>query len=137
MMTPTTAVRLTGLVWLAMSCILLSKGFALLSLPFLMLGCLIGFFKGFFILKKTAHRISSKIFSLNEPVSLRNLYPLSYWILIGFMSSLGFVFNFIGISNFARGFIDAAIGTALATGSIFYFNYQNPKPSLPEKKNVL
>lgn len=137
MLTPTFAIRLTGLIWLVMGSFLLFKGFSLLSPSLLFLSCGIGLLKGYFIMRKTALRISYRIFAQEVPLTLKNIYPPSYWFLIALMGSLGFFFNLFALPLAVRGFIDAAVGTALAVGATFYFKISNLKPSLPEKKSVL
>jgi hypothetical protein len=137
MLTQTAAIRLTGLFWLIMSSFLLFKGFSLLSPSLLILGCVVGMLKGYFIMKRTALRISNRILEQSLPLSLKTIYPLSYWFLIALMASLGLFFNLLALPPIIRGVIDTAVGTALLFGAIFYFKIPNLKPSLPEKKNLL
>jgi hypothetical protein len=91
-------------------------------------GSMIGFLKGRFVLAKTAKRVVSRIASQSLPIRFKNAYSPSYWILIGFMMALGMVFRFLPIPIDIRGLIDIAIGSALISGSIFYFKAAKAMP---------
>jgi len=82
---------------------------------------LIGFCKGRFILSKTARRVCHRILSLTPPIQLHQVYSLSYAFLILGMMGLGVTLKFLPIPTDVRGMIDAAVGAALVTGSMFYF----------------
>ncbi|MCC6127628.1 MAG: hypothetical protein IT584_00290 [Chlamydiae bacterium] len=84
-------------------------------------GVLIGFCKGHFVLSKTAKRICLRILSLKLPIQLRQVYSPSYAFLILGMRGLGMGLRFLPIPMDFRGMIDVAIGSALITGSMFYF----------------
>ncbi|MBI5272673.1 MAG: hypothetical protein HY861_01660 [Chlamydiia bacterium] len=82
---------------------------------------MIGFIKGRFILSKTVHRITTRIYSLPLPIQIFSVYPKSYWLIIGSMVGMGMLFRFLPISLDLRGFIDVAVGSALLNGSGLYF----------------
>ena len=85
------------------------------------LGLLIGFFKGRFILGKSAKRGVERICSFPNPTSLSNIYSAKYYILLGGMVGLGMSIKFLGLPNDIRGLVDVAIGAALINGAMIYF----------------
>ncbi len=97
------------------------------------IGLLIGFFKGRFVLIKTVQRMVARIASLPLPIRYKDVYPLSYYFLIGGMMGLGLLFRFLPIPIDLRGMIDLAIGSALVNGSMLYFRaarfYDKSSPS--------
>lgn len=126
-----TAILLSGALWLAIGIFLLYKGLYLIpgSSTLIAVGLLVGFLKGRLILPKSVRRIVARIQALPEPISLKQLYPPSYWILIGSMVGLGLAARLL--PNDIRGFIDIAIGAALMNGAMFYFRatYDTKSPS--------
>jgi len=139
---------LSGLVWLAVGCWLLPLGlnFVVSTLldknvnmsrpvldglaPYfrgvesaamiwiaicLMIGCL----KGRFIFAKTVNRGVQRISKLPNPAPLSQIYPLSYYILLGSMVFLGFLVRYAPLD--VRGGVDVIIGTALINGAMLYF----------------
>lgn len=142
---------ISGLVWFFIGLLLLSKGLNFLMdsltfhlssnasyplLKFLMpyfdsldqsivllvaLALLIGFFKGRFVLRKSAIAQIERIKNLPNPVQLAKIYQAKYFILIGIMMSLGILMNLLDVPKDIRGFIDVAVGAALINGSMFYF----------------
>ena len=85
------------------------------------LGLLIGFCKGRFILVKTVRRVVSRIVSLPLPIRFKDVYSVSYWVLIAGMVALGMILRFLPIPSEIRGIIDVAIGSALINGAMLYF----------------
>jgi hypothetical protein len=106
---------ITGISWLCMGVWLLYKGLSLISKS------LVGFLKGRLVLSKTVKRITKRIYSLQAPVGFKDAFPVSYWLLIGFMMTLGMGLKFLPISIDIKGAIDVAIGSALVNGAMLYF----------------
>lgn len=139
------AITLSGFLWLAIGTFLLYKGLCFISdgvpltnsLSFrfqtlfgsssqaatglIATGLLLGFAKGRLIFPKTVRRVVARIQTLSTPIRLKQLYPLSYWILIASMVGLGVLMRFLPIPIDARGLIDVAIGSALMNGAMLYF----------------
>lgn len=88
---------------------------------FVLLALVIGFFKGRFVLSKTAKRVVARISSLKEPISLTSVYSRGYVLLLSSMIFLGISFKWLGLPLEVRGFVDVAIGSALINGAAFYF----------------
>ncbi len=84
-------------------------------------GLFIGYFKGKFVLGKSALRGIERIRSFQEPTSLSNIYSAKYYILLGVMASLGMLMKVTGVPTDIRGLVDVAVGAALINGSMFYF----------------
>jgi len=84
-------------------------------------GLLIGFFKGRYVLGKSAKRGIERIQSFPNPASLSKIYSPKYYILLGTMIGLGISIKLLGLANDIRGFIDVAIGAALINGAVIYF----------------
>ena len=82
---------------------------------------LIGFLKGRFVLNKTVVRVASRIASLPLPIRVKDVYSLSYLLLIGAMMALGMLFRFLPLASDIKGMIDIAVGSALIHGAILYF----------------
>ena len=84
-------------------------------------GVFVGFCKGRFVLSKTAKRVCLRILSLESPIRFKQVYGLSYALLILGMMGIGMGLRFLPIPMDLRGMIDVAVGSALITGSMFYF----------------
>lgn len=85
------------------------------------LGLMIGFFKGQYVLSKSARRVVKRIVSFANPMSIIHIYSPSYYILLGSMVFLGISIKYFNCPSDIRGFVDIAIGAALITGSLFFF----------------
>lgn len=85
------------------------------------LALFIGYFKGRYVLGKSAKRGVNRILSFSNPAPLVNLYSGKYYLLLGGMVALGISIKYLGLSNDVRGFIDAIIGSALINGAMIYF----------------
>lgn len=85
------------------------------------LGLLIGYFKGRYLLGKTARRTIQQILAAAPPPSLRHLFNLRYALLISLMMLLGFSMRYLALPLDVRGFVDVAVGAALIHGALFYF----------------
>ncbi len=142
------AIIFSGALWMGVGVLLLVKGFSLLlhpavgkvsllmpymgsfaeqkeqaSLILISIGLVIGFFKGRFVLAKSAARVIARIVSLPNPCSVFSMYTRSYVILIGSMMLMGMSLRWVSIPYDIKGIVDVAIGSALTNGSAFYFRY--------------
>ena len=116
----------SGLIWAIVGSSLLLRGFALLqahtpqntTTMWLLVALLIGYMKGRFVFTKTVTRITKRICELPLPISWKKVYPPIYWIVLGSMGILGFLFRFLPPD--IRGCADTAIGSALLYGSLLY-----------------
>lgn len=146
-----TLITLSGLVWLAVGTSLLSLGLNLLlsgtqtgqlltnpypwleglapilgSLEYaavilIALGLFIGYFKGRYVLAKSAEKGVVHIRSLPAPAPLHKMYSIKNYVLIALMMGLGMSIKALGIPSDIRGFIDIAVGAALIQGAVAYF----------------
>lgn len=140
-----TLIFISGIIWLAIGVFLLNLGLNFIvdsvakPLPFIsffasltggleeaaiclvVLGLLIGFFKGRYVLSKSVNRLVSRIKSFPEPLSPLKMYSAPYYGLIIVMMLLGMGMNFFGVPLDIRGLIDVAVGAALINGSTLYF----------------
>lgn len=143
-----TLVVLSGLVWLAVGCWLLSLGInilidATLQLPhvakkpiieflsgysdsresavlILIAFCLfVGYMKGRYVLGKSAVKGIDRIRAFPNPTHIKNIYSRKYYILLGSMVLLGVLVKYT--TPDLRGAIDVIIGSALINGAIVYF----------------
>ena len=88
-------------------------------------GLFIGYFKGKYVLGKSARQGILRILKLPNPTSLTNIYNKKHYLLIALMMSLGFLFSFFKLNNDIRGFIDTTVGAALINGSLIYFRQRS------------
>jgi hypothetical protein len=93
------------------------------ALLLLVLGLILGFAKGRFVLSKTVMRVANRISSLPEPIRISQVYPVGYIGLIGCMMLLGMAMKWLAVPLDVRGAIDVAVGSALMNGGMFYFRY--------------
>lgn len=82
---------------------------------------LLGYFKGKFVLGKSAKRVVDRIHTLPNPASIATMYSPQYYVLLGGMIFLGISMKYLGVPEDVRGVIDVAVGAALINGSMFYF----------------
>lgn len=149
----------SGAIWLAVGCFLLPLGLNFLlqaventhlgkNYPFLHLlmsfdfsvenavvfmiamAMMIGYYKGRYVLGKSALRGVNRIRSFPNPANLKNIYSPTYYILLAFMMGLGLSMKYLGIPADIRGTIDVAIGAALINGSMIYFRQAFEKDTL-------
>lgn len=85
------------------------------------LALFVGYFKGTFVLGKSARRGVERIQSFPNPTSISNIYSAKYYILLGTMVALGISIKYLGLNADVRGFIDVIIGSALINGAMIYF----------------
>ncbi len=81
----------------------------------------IGYFKGRYVLGKSAHKGVERIRSFPDPAPLSRIYSPKYYILLGLMMALGMSIKYFGVSNDVRGLVDTVIGAALINGAMIYF----------------
>ena len=81
----------------------------------------IGYFKGRYVLGKSAQKGADRIRSFPNPAPLQHIYSPKYYLLLGGMVALGISIKYLGLSNDVRGLIDAIIGSALINGAMIYF----------------
>jgi hypothetical protein len=91
------------------------------ALLLVVLALMIGYFKGNYVLGKSARRGVERIRSFPNPTSIANIYSAKYYILLGAMVALGISIKYIGLNPDVRGFIDTIIGSALINGAMIYF----------------
>lgn len=147
---------LSGLVWFAIGTMLLTIGVNLIvkaleqptayhplfsfAYPYfddlqsvgiivLVVGLLIGFFKGRFVLGRSAQRVVNRIRTFPNPTPIYNLYSRGYYLLLAVMIGLGLSIKYLGLPDDVRGFIDVAIGAALINGAAIYFRIASAKPA--------
>ncbi len=80
----------------------------------------VGFFKGRFVLRRSAEREISRIQKIAKP-SLRHLYSFKLIVLIGVMMLLGLSMRVFGFPQDIRGVIDVIVGFALLQGATTYY----------------
>jgi hypothetical protein len=148
--THVTLVYVCGLIWLMIGCILLPMGLnfiveAILKdslslahpvlgffapyvggldqavLTWIVLSLIIGICKGRYVFAKAVQRNVNRILSLPTPVSLLQIYPAAFYLLLVVMAFLGFIMQFTPFD--VRGGVDVAVGSALISGSLLYFRH--------------
>jgi hypothetical protein len=85
------------------------------------IGLFVGFIKGRFVLAKTVRRVCTRIVGLTLPISIKEVYSISYLLLIASMIFLGISLRLVPISLEIKGVVDVAIGSALLNGAMLYF----------------
>ena len=91
------------------------------ALLIVILGLVIGYAKGRYVLGKSAYKGVERIHKLTNPAPLTQLYSLKYYLLLATMIGLGFSMKYLGLPLDVRGLIDIAIGSALINGAMIYF----------------
>lgn len=81
----------------------------------------VGFMKGRFVLQKAAKKSATRIYALENPTPITNLYTRSNIALIAVMMGLGMLMKAFAVPLDLRGSIDVAVGAALMQGSLAYF----------------
>ncbi len=148
-MSHSTLIILSGVIWLAIGCLLLSLGLNFIvgsilkdnliamkrpiidffasfaggqdqgALLLIALALMIGFAKGKFVFAKTVNRAVTRIRSLPNPAPLSQIYAKGYYLLLALMFFLGYIVRFLPLD--VRGGVDVVIGSALLNGSMLYF----------------
>jgi hypothetical protein len=91
------------------------------ALTLIVIGLIIGFIKGRFVLVKTVRRVVERILRLTPPIKFSEVYSKGYLMLIGAMILLGMSMKWLGFPMEIRGVVDVAIGSALMNGGVAYF----------------
>ncbi len=91
------------------------------ALTLIVIGLVIGFIKGRFVLAKTVRRVVERILKLDPPIKFSQVYSKRYLLLIVGMILLGLSMKWLGLPMEIRGMIDVAIGSALMNGAVAYF----------------
>jgi hypothetical protein len=91
------------------------------ALVVIVLSLLVGNLKARFIFSKTVRRLTDRIRSFPNPLSLSQALPFAYFLLIGVMVGFGVLMNVFNVPSDLRGSIDVAIGAGLIKGATFYF----------------
>ncbi len=139
---------LSGLLWMVVGCFLLPLGLnfiveALLkknadnyypvlhflspyvggnesaALFWISVSLVLGIIKGRSVFAKSVQRSVVRIQALPNPASITKIYSPMYYLLLGSMFLLGFLFKFAPLD--VRGGVDIAIGCALIQGALLYF----------------
>jgi hypothetical protein len=139
------AIKLSGMIWFAVGMLLMIKGLKFLVMAgvekdhfliqafgggdqaiffLIVLGLLVGFLKGRFVLHRSAERIIGHMMALPENASWKQVYPPRYYVLLAVMMGLGFILRYVPID--VRGVIDVAIGAALMNGAMTYLRARVP-----------
>jgi hypothetical protein len=98
------------------------------------LGILVGFFKGLFVLSKSARKNRSRIQDLESPVKIHHIFSKPFYGLIAGMMLLGILLR--NFNEYLGGYIVVAgvycgIGVALMVGSRAYWKSEG-EASIPE-----
>ena len=130
-MTYVRALIFSGIIWVVVGTSLALKGiqYSVISannsdaklLSIFILGAVLGYLKGRFVLTKSVARYMRHIVQFEEPLKFTQLFPKSYLVLVGVMMCLGMSMRHIPIPLDIKGCIDIAVGVALYYGSIVYF----------------
>jgi hypothetical protein len=95
------------------------------------IGIIVGFFKGLFVLSKSARKNKSRIEGLESPVKIHDIFSKPFYGLIAGMMLLGFMVR--NFNEYLGGYIVVAgiycgIGIALMVGSRAYWKSENEIP---------
>ncbi len=86
----------------------------------IIIGLLIGFIKGRWVLSKTVQRVVRKVEALEAPFAISSVYGKGYFFLIAGMMGLGMSLRWFQVPLDIRGFVDVAVGSALMNGALLY-----------------
>ncbi len=92
-------------------------------LTVVLLGMLLGFFKGKWALSKAAQKTVRRIYPMRGPQPISRLYRLHDYLLIIAMIGLGRLMNWAHVPNDLHALFDLSIGSALINGAMIYFRY--------------
>ena len=128
---------IAGGLWCIIGLILIVRGLSLYQLAEMeqhateiaiaisgVISCLIGLIKGKFVLSKTAHRNKNRIYNLDDPVGLQDIFSKPFYFLIPMMMGLGILLR--SYNEYLGGYIVVAaiycgIGMALIVSSRVYW----------------
>ena len=88
------------------------------------IGLLIGFGKGRFVLSKTSTKNIERLNALSEPLPPRHVYSKRSWIVLSVMVLIALSLNtgLIPLAVYLRGAVNLAIGFALIISSLTYLS---------------
>ncbi len=154
------AVRLYGLIWLAVGFMLMFKGVPLIvkaglqerlplitffqplvgsseqaTLVIVVLGLIVGLIKGKTVLAKAARRSIQRLKTFSNPMPISRLFSARYLVLLAIMMGLGMTLKIFKLPADIHGMIDLAVGSALINGALVYFRegllmVRGPSPNL-------
>ena len=106
-------------LWLVGGCML-----TYLGLIAGIIGLLIGFGKGRFVLSKTSTKNIERLNALSEPLPPRHVYSKRSWIVLSVMVLIALSLNtgLIPLAVYLRGAVNLAIGFALIISSLTYLS---------------
>lgn len=149
-------ITMSGLIWLVMGVVLMSKGLQFLvassnlshgyppliakltslaggteqaALFLIVVALFLGFVKGRGVLAASAKKSIHRICSLEEKISFRHLFTGRYLLLMALMIGMGRSMTYFNVSLDIRGFIDVVVGSALIHGALSFTRF-------PLKKRV-
>ncbi len=93
------------------------------SILLIVIGLLIGYLKGRYVLSKTVQRVVQRIILLPLPMKLSKVYGVRYLALIVVMVLLGMSLKWFKLPLDMRGLVDVAIGSGLMNGALAYFRF--------------
>ncbi|QPJ66665.1 MAG: hypothetical protein G3M78_15145 [Candidatus Nitrohelix vancouverensis] len=138
-------IQIAGSLWVVIGAFLVFRGILLYSLAVdeqhatqtavavsITAGLVIGWFKGKFVLTKTARRNKTRIQALEEPVKLHNIFTTPFYFLIVAMMGVGFLMRHY--NTYLGGYIVVAaiycgIGAALVSSSKIYWSNKDTAPA--------
>ncbi len=100
-----------------------------------LIGITVGFFKGLFVLSKSARKNRSRIQGLESPVKIHHIFSKPFYGLIASMMLLGILIR--NFNEYLGGYIVVAgvycgIGVALMVGSRAYWKSEVPVTEPPQ-----
>lgn len=98
-----------------------TKNHEIATLILVFIALVLGLLKGRIALAKTANRTVKRLLAIPAPLSIKDLFPISYIALVMAMMLLGMSLKFLQIPFDIRGFIDIAVGSGLINGAVVYF----------------
>lgn len=139
------ALRLTGLLWFFIGLFLTVSGivfflkayemqstlwilplFPAKEIGFLVLflvAIILGFLKARFLLMRSVKKMTSKLLKMENPVVLKKLYPITFYLLVFCMLSLGLILRLLHIPQDVKAFFMLTVGIGLLNGSALYFQF--------------
>lgn len=149
---PSTAVFIAGTLWLFIGVFLMNLGLRLIADQAILLASenkisligelmkmfggsheaavaligialVIGYFKGRFVLAKTVAKMVARISTFQNSIPFYKIWSPKFYLLVGAMITLGFLFRLFGLPVDIRGLIDLAVGAALVNGAVLYFKH--------------
>jgi hypothetical protein len=121
---------LAGAIWAAVGAMLLGIGvkflflnttFSAINLLALTIGLVLGYFKGKWVIVRSAQRNVSRINALGDNAPIYKVYSVGMYALIVSMIALGWGLKLLEVPLYVRGCIDVAVGVALIQGARSYF----------------